>query len=128
MPRGSRPSNPVVNATTRCNHEGPCGHGFDSKLGHHLGKENAEVPAGSFFFWFHGVGGFLLCNTTTRSSGVDETPDVIKHVCKTAHVRSVVGHRNVLCGTIGKVSAWSFDRYIGSDESRELGGAVAVSV
>ena len=64
----------------------------------------------------------------TRSSAVDETPDVMKHVCKTAHVRSVVGHRNVLCGTIGKVSVWSFDRYIGSDESRELGGAVAVSV
>ena len=38
------------------------------------------------------------------------------------------GHRNVLCGTIGKVSVWSFDRYIGSDETRELGGAVAVSV
>ena len=56
-----------------------------------------------------------------------ETPDVMKHVCQSAYVRSVVGHRNVLCGTIGKVSVWSFDRYIGSDETRELGGEVAVS-
>ena len=65
---------------------------------------------------------------TARLSGVDETPGVMKHVCKTAHVRSLVGHRNVLCGAIGKVSVWSFERYIGSDEARELGGAVAVSV
>ena len=41
----------------------------------------------------------------------------------------MVGHRNALCGTIGKVSAWSFDRYIGTDETRrELGGAMAVGV
>ena len=49
-------------------------------------------------------------------------------ISTSSSIRSVFGHRNVLCGTIGKVSAWSFDRHIGSDETRELGGAVAVSV
>ena len=37
-----RPSSLVVNATTR--NLVACGHGSDSQLGHHLGKENAEVP------------------------------------------------------------------------------------
>ena len=54
----------------------------------------------------------------TRSFGVDETPGVMKHVFKTAHVRPVVGHRIVLGGAIGEVSVWSFERYIGRDETR----------